>query len=135
MRSSRRSTWISIATNPLLQPLLHTFGIALFFHFQHTLFYEACFKILVSYVRKVICARRTQRRIAKKIMSQPLFWQLFVYHFFCVLCKQKTLNFCNSIIMWKILLDVRLKLEIVTSLYITEILLRYFIELQWNIIE
>ena len=55
--------------------------------------------------------------------------------FFCVLCKQKTLNFCNSIIMWKILLDVRLKLEIVTSLYITEILLRYFIELQWNIIE
>ena len=57
--------------------------------------------------------------------------------FFCVcyVPKQKTLNFCNSIIMWKILLDVRLKLEIVTSLYITEILLRYFIELQWNIIE
>ena len=53
----------------------------------------------------------------------------------CYVPKQKTLNFCNSIIMWKILLDVRLKLEIVTSLYITEILLRYFIELQWNIIE
>ena len=31
--------------------------------------------------------------------------------------------------------EVRFKLEIVTSLYITEILLRYFIELQWNIIE
>ena len=34
--------------------------------------------------------------------------------------------------MWKVLLDVRFKVEIVTSQYITEVLLRYFIELQWD---
>ena len=34
--------------------------------------------------------------------------------------------------MWRILLNMRLRLEIVTADYITEILFRYMVELHWN---